>query len=604
MAAPTSAQIIAALSIENTMHILYPTAPRNYDSFSDITDWSGLGISSGAGDTVKIIFQCVNSLGGVCYENAGFAASDFSSPDTTLTSLTTADFDLLTYTNTYIPVYGAYSFNLKCQVVPNGQSAIVVEKTITVDLSSSLAPTLSLQETWDCSVATYTSVDTTTYASPAGYSLLNIARTHTVRPPLVSKKSDGTTAQPTVTANAQTILLGATNNPLWTGAYSASLGVILTYKRGNDYYYVNVAAIEADAIVTCDNGLCTLYCYLKKLYNSYWSYIAAGNTTLAIAELKKWQMGLDVYQMIARASVCATNDVAGLYNRFYEVTGFTAGCECGCTDDPAPVVPTNVINGSDGADGLTPEFRVSGTLFQWKYTTDIGWTTLIDFSSIAGLDGSSFLQGSGAPGGGTGSNGDTYLDIVTYDLYLKTAGVWAITGNIKGADGSNGAVVLYNQLASVVTAGTGWESVMTGHTAYTLPAGTLSTNGSEVRFQCSYKSSANPTSVQEVRVRFNGNTLNINTPFPAKNVTKIEFDGFITRVSNTEVRISLKTRLYQNAFLVYGSGWTILSEYEKPVASFGALNLTTTGYDIDFQAHSDAAGDIALETASITLFLK
>jgi hypothetical protein len=603
MAAPTSAQVLAALSIENTMHILYPTAPRNYSAFSDITDWTGLNISSGAGDTVKIIFQCTNSLGQVCYENTGFAAANFGSPDTTLTSLTTADFNLLTFTNTYIPVYGAYSFNLKVQVTPNGLSAFVVEKTFTVDLSANLAPTLSLEESWDCSVATYTSTDTTNYAAPTGYTLQTITLTHTVRPPLVAKKSDGTTAQPTVTANAQTILLGATNNPLWTGAYSASLGAVLTYKYGNNYYIVNVAAIEADAIVTCDNGLCELYCYLKKLYNQYFTLINAGATGPAILALQRWQMGFNVFALIQEALICATGDVASLTAKFYEVTGFTAGCECGCNDDPAPVVPTNVINGTNGADGLTPEFRVSGTLFQWKYTTDIGWTTLIDFSSIAGLNGSSFLQGSGAPGGGTGSNGDSYLDIVTYNLYLKTAGVWNLTGNIKGANGTNGTAVLYNQLASVVTAGTGWESVMTGHAAYTIPAATLTTNGSEVRFQGSYKSSANPASTQLVRVRFNGNDLNISTPFPAKNCTKIEFDGFITRVSNTTVRISLKTRFY-NDYIAYGGGWWFNTEYEHPVASFGALDLTTNAYDIDFQANSDVAGDISLETASITLFIK
>ncbi len=49
-----------------------------------------------------------------------------------------------------------------------------------------------------------------------------------------------------------------------------------------------------------------------------------------------------------------------------------------------------------------------------------------------GADGSSFLQGTGVPAGGLGNDDDSYLNSLNGDLYLKTGGVWNITGNFFG----------------------------------------------------------------------------------------------------------------------------------------------------------------------------
>lgn len=56
-----------------------------------------------------------------------------------------------------------------------------------------------------------------------------------------------------------------------------------------------------------------------------------------------------------------------------------------------------------------------------------------------GSNGASFLSGSGAPASATGNNGDTYIDLVTGNVYQKASGAWAPTGNsLKGAAGTNG----------------------------------------------------------------------------------------------------------------------------------------------------------------------
>lgn len=590
----TPAQVYAALTIENTYHILYPTAPKNYSQFNDITNWAGLGYTTGAGDVVKGIFKCIDPAGQVIYENAGYASDDFSSQDWDLTDITAPQFNLLTYTGTDTPIYGDYLFLWKVQITPNGLSAFQVDKQFSVGLSNGLAPQLSLEESYDCSNATYTSVDTTVYGAPAGYTLQNIARTHVTRPPLVSKQSNGTTAQSAVSSSSQTNLLAATANPLWTGAYSSSIAAILTYKSGNNYTIVNCAAIEKDLVVTCDNGLCDLFCYLKKLYTKYFEYVVAGNSVLASMELAKWQKASDIFLLIQKALTCSTGDVEALTAQFYKVTGFTQGCDCGCSgDEPAPVIPTTSINGTNGTDGLTAEFRFSGTLFQWKYTNEVGWTTLFDFSTIA----TAFLQGAGAPSNGDGNNGDTYLDVDSGNIYLKTAGAWAITGNITGPSGTT---VLANQFPELATLGTAYESLLVGRTPYVLPANTLTSNGDEIKIHTVFVSNAAVSAgTQLVRNTFNGNATNtpLNVGFYAGNVKEIIIDIRLVRTSNTEAKYEQIVTFNLESI----GGYNTTAVYHQEIQTIAGLNFTTTAYNIDAQGNSDTIGDISCKAFEVEL---
>ena len=57
---------------------------------------------------------------------------------------------------------------------------------------------------------------------------------------------------------------------------------------------------------------------------------------------------------------------------------------------------------------------------------------------IDGKDGTSVLTGHGAPSSELGNSGDSYIDLDTWDYYLKTSSGWTKQGNIKGQDGTNG----------------------------------------------------------------------------------------------------------------------------------------------------------------------
>lgn len=41
----------------------------------------------------------------------------------------------------------------------------------------------------------------------------------------------------------------------------------------------------------------------------------------------------------------------------------------------------------DGDDGYTPEFKLEGTVFKWKFPNESQWTTLFDITSFKGEEG-------------------------------------------------------------------------------------------------------------------------------------------------------------------------------------------------------------------------
>lgn len=98
-------------------------------------------------------------------------------------------------------------------------------------------------------------------------------------------------------------------------------------------------------------------------------------------------------------------------------------------------------DGEDGKDGREIELQVGSEYIQWRYTTgtDIAWKNLMLISSLKGTDGATWLSGNTEPTIAEGKNGDLYLNESNYDIYKKTDGIWNKVGNIKGADGKNGA---------------------------------------------------------------------------------------------------------------------------------------------------------------------
>ena len=55
-----------------------------------------------------------------------------------------------------------------------------------------------------------------------------------------------------------------------------------------------------------------------------------------------------------------------------------------------------------------------------------------------GTDGSSVLTGNGIPSSSLGNSGDSYIDLNTWNYYVKSNNTWSLKGNIKGATGDTG----------------------------------------------------------------------------------------------------------------------------------------------------------------------
>lgn len=82
--------------------------------------------------------------------------------------------------------------------------------------------------------------------------------------------------------------------------------------------------------------------------------------------------------------------------------------------------------GQDGTDGQDGKDGVDGQ--DGKDGTD----------GLPGTDGATWLTGEQDPNNEDGKNGDLYLNTITFDIFLKSNGIWSKIGNIKGKDGIDG----------------------------------------------------------------------------------------------------------------------------------------------------------------------
>jgi len=106
----------------------------------------------------------------------------------------------------------------------------------------------------------------------------------------------------------------------------------------------------------------------------------------------------------------------------------------------AYIIADDVKSALDKIRSLFGVQRLVLTGGAWAKTGSIkGATGETGAKGDAGEDGASVLSGSGIPAEALGSNGDTYLDVATGDIYKKTDGAWAKTGSIKGSTGETGA---------------------------------------------------------------------------------------------------------------------------------------------------------------------
>lgn len=93
---------------------------------------------------------------------------------------------------------------------------------------------------------------------------------------------------------------------------------------------------------------------------------------------------------------------------------------------------------STGATGPQGPQGIQGNQGTQGIQGPIGLTGTAGANGAAGANGYNILQGSGAPLAGNGIDNDSYINTSNGDVYKKSSGAWALTGNIKGPQGIQG----------------------------------------------------------------------------------------------------------------------------------------------------------------------
>lgn len=119
------------------------------------------------------------------------------------------------------------------------------------------------------------------------------------------------------------------------------------------------------------------------------------------------------------------------------------------------------IQGIPGQDGHTPVITISSDGY-WVIDGVKTNTKAQGEQGEPGKDGTSLLTGNGEPSANLGKNGDSYIDLDTWDFYVKTSGTWIHTGNIKGEQGNQGNDGIDGIDGTAVLTGEGEPSVGTG----------------------------------------------------------------------------------------------------------------------------------------------
>ena len=105
------------------------------------------------------------------------------------------------------------------------------------------------------------------------------------------------------------------------------------------------------------------------------------------------------------------------------------------------------IQGQAGADGngisgiIITNATATETTFRITFTNGnhFDYTVANGINGQDGADGTCMRTGETDPANDLGRDGDSYINTVTWDYFVKEAGAWVFKGNIKGASGAAGA---------------------------------------------------------------------------------------------------------------------------------------------------------------------
>jgi hypothetical protein len=106
------------------------------------------------------------------------------------------------------------------------------------------------------------------------------------------------------------------------------------------------------------------------------------------------------------------------------------------------------------------EAQSSSLDFEWTSSEEFA-TAGLTTSTVDGTPGAIWRHGNGVPANSLGINGDFYLNDATSDVYVKSAGVYSLTVNIKGATGAQGPQGQAGATGDTGPEGPEWDGIST-----------------------------------------------------------------------------------------------------------------------------------------------
>jgi hypothetical protein len=401
---------------------------------------------------IKILLRC-SVDGSVFYSNAGFATSDFSTPDIdgSTNVWVSAAIDFPTDDHDHIQK-GNYLFEA---LYTNGYNTALITQSKYYDYRS---PRVKITMTASCSKSQLFESDVTDYNVKVGgneFTPTTLTRANKIVPPSGSGANDpGTT-----TDQSRTIGGGNTDaTRLWTRIWQNNISTILAYniEKWNKtdtepwWFVINDEVYGDDDInVRCDASLCKL---IKCFNNLFKKWCESLGSDFGYKEEKRDTViqAIGLLELIDGAERCG-NDTDHLIRKLADVLK-SESCKCEDDDDEQ----THVI---------------------------IQWGASIGGGNSPSTFVYSFIQSEPPSGGNNGDVAENNSGLSgDGNIWQNVGGTWVLKGNVKGAKGDPGADaqnassanILYTTLTDVGTpAGTGETVVGT----YDIPGGALITVG-------------------------------------------------------------------------------------------------------------------------------
>jgi len=376
----TPAIVNSTLALKTTFTV-GNTGNRHPDlvAISDLSNWSS--IVSSSTDKVNIILEILDPAGQIVYQNPNWAAQTFGSPDLYYgtSPITTTLSSILLYDANGNLITGTFTVNAQVQVVQNWATTPVYTLATSTSqpllnyqyLQINIMPAITFTPNYP--YANMTVSDSSNYGV---YS--SITRSITVTPPVQSGQSPFTSASNSVLV---------TN--LWSPSpYQAELQNIVYYNVTSLTETISYIFYFQNFETANNTSFCELYCCLKDLYSKM-NYYRDRNQSEYAQLQNRYNAGCDIYTLCELALACSDTEAIPAYvQQFYQVTGCTVGCGCGCSDTPSPVIPVVPTQGPAGANGVSvvSAFIVAGDL-------------------ILTLSNSTTINAGAVPSGTNGSNG-------------------------------------------------------------------------------------------------------------------------------------------------------------------------------------------------------